>query len=107
MDHFWTNLFDYVKERRNAMFFFGTLMFFFLFILVGALACQLSEAINLAENWPLLLPGIFLILIAFIWRGIRQRRLERLNRYKTSPLSRDELAKARSKLTTRQTFKKS
>ena len=40
MDPFWTNLFDYVKERRNAMFFFGTLMFFFLFILVGALACN-------------------------------------------------------------------
>jgi hypothetical protein len=102
MDYgFWSNLFESVKERRNVMVFFGTLVVLPGMILLASFAYYAIEAFNLADNWPVALAGFGLIFAAVIWRGIRQRRARKLNRYKISPLSRDELTKARSKLTTK------
>jgi hypothetical protein len=103
MDYgFWSNLFESVKERRNVMVFFGTLVVLPGIILLAVFAYYAFEAFNLADNWPIPAAGFGLILAALIWRGLRQRRARKLNRYKILPLSRDELTKARSKLVTKQ-----
>ena len=103
MDYgFWSNLFESVKERRNVMIFFGTLVVLPGMILLAFFAGYAIEAFNLEHNWPIPAAGLGLISAALIWRGIRQRRARKLNRYKILPLSRDELTKARSKLATKQ-----
>jgi hypothetical protein len=101
VNYFWTNLFEYAKERRNAMLFLVSFALLPLVLLLGFFGWQAAAALDLAAHWPLALPGIGLIAFAlarFRVRKQRLRRLRRLNRYKSSPLSRDEKAKARSKL---------
>lgn len=100
MNYFWGNLFERWKERQNAGLFFWGLALLPVLILAGAGAYALYQVLNLAVNWPLLLPVGFLLLVLLIWRGIRREQAWRKRRYKMSPLSRDELAKARSKLKT-------
>jgi high-affinity Fe2+/Pb2+ permease len=107
MNYFWGNVFEYFKDRRLGAVFFGTLALFIGALALGGMLYQIAGGYNLLQYWPMMLPGIGLVLLALVWRGVRQRRAQRLNRYKTSPLSRDELAKARSKLTTKPTFKSS
>lgn len=103
MNNFWGNVFDHFKERRLGAVFFGSLAVVIGVLLLG----NAFGGLNLQQDWPVILLGIGLLLLALIWRGIRQARARRVNRYKSSPLARDELAKARSKLTMKPTFKKS
>ena len=107
MNYFWGNLFDYFKERRLGAVFFGTLLVFIAAMVGGVMVYQTAGGFNLLQYWPFALVGTGLLLLALIWRGIRQTRTRRLNRYKSSPLSRDERAKARSKLKTKPTLKSS
>ncbi|MDE3069039.1 MAG: hypothetical protein KGJ60_16025, partial [Verrucomicrobiota bacterium] len=44
------------------------------------------------------LPGVGIFAVALVWRTIRRLRARRRDRLTFSPLSRDELRKARSKL---------
>jgi hypothetical protein len=101
MNCFWSNVFDHFKERRLGAVFFGALA-----VVVGLLLLG-SAFGGFLQDWPMILPGMGVLLLAFIWRGIRQARARWSSRYKSSPLSRDERAKARSKLITKPTFKKS
>jgi cobalamin biosynthesis protein CobD/CbiB len=100
MDYFWGNLFEYFRERRTSGLFFGTLLAF----LGGAIVWGIFyEATNgcpwLMDHWPALLAGLGVLLAACLVRSFRRaRRARRLNRYKSTPLSRDEWVKARSKL---------
>jgi MFS family permease len=98
MNYFWGNFFEYCKERRNAAVFFGTLALLIIGLVLGGILYQISDGWNFLQYWPMMLPGIGLVLLALIWRGLRQFRRRRLDRYKSSPLSRDERTKARSKL---------
>jgi hypothetical protein len=96
MNYFWTNVFEYFKDRRIGASSFRT------FIVVLAL---LIAAAAFWRYWPYFL-GIFgLWLLAVTVREIRHWRAWRLNRYKSSPLSRDEINKARSKLKTNSTLR--
>ena len=95
MGSFWTSLFEHLKHCGRS----GTL---FIFALAG-LAClaALAVIICVTELYKYLLPMLPVIaLVAAAWVGMtihraRGRRRERLHR---SPLSRDELRVARSKL---------
>ncbi len=107
MNFLWGNVFDYVKERRYAAIFFVTLGLFFLAMLLGSFLLRIAEDSNSQPYWPVVMSGMGLGLAALIWRGIRRMRRRRLSRYQMTPLSRDELAKARSKLTTNHNFKSS
>jgi len=100
MNFFWGNVFEYFKDRRLGSVFFGALAV----VLAGLVLMAVFYKI-LLENWRLVLSGISLLLLALIWCSWRQLRWMRLNRYKSSPLSRDEKAKARSKLKTNSTLK--
>jgi hypothetical protein len=93
------NVLEYFKQRRYAAFF-GAMV-------AGVIVYQIADSINLLQYWPFALTGIDLWLLTLIWRGFRQMRAGRLNRYKSSTLSRDEMAKAWSKLKTKPTFKSS
>lgn len=98
MNFFWNNFFEYGKERRNAAVFFGTLALLIVGLVLGGILYQVSDGFDFLRYWPVMLSGIGLVLLALIWRGFRRTRSRRRQRYESSPLSRDERAKARSKL---------
>ncbi|MGA3142325.1 MAG: hypothetical protein ABSF10_04690 [Verrucomicrobiota bacterium] len=78
MNSFWGNRYDTFKDRRYAALFL---------IALGALALL-----------PILLPVMGLYVLARGWSAFCLARANRRNKLRYSPLSRDELHKARSKL---------
>ncbi len=102
MNYFWDNVFDYAKERRLAAIFFCTLLAMGGLLIVGAILFQNVGADDMVKYLLYSLPGSVLVLLVWIGRGIALARARRQARYKPSPLSRDELDKARSKLAKQQ-----
>jgi hypothetical protein len=101
MNPFWGNVWDYVKDRRYAMIFFGTLLALVGLLIAGLILCQVFSAYHLEDYLENVLPGLSVLFLLWLWRQVRRvqaRRRERKKGYKISPLSRDELNKARSKL---------
>ena len=104
MNFFWDKVFDRFRERRNAAVLFVTLA---LFVGLGVALCQITGVYSIFQYWPMLVAGIGVLLVTLIWRGIQQWKQARLNQYQSSPLSRDERTKARSKLKTKPGIKSS
>lgn len=96
MNFFWGNVFEYFKDRRLGAVFFGWLVAVFAMLVLGIIFYRF---------WPFVLTAFGLWLLVAIVREIHRWQARQRNRYKSSPLSRDELAKARSKLKTNSTFK--
>ena len=96
MNYFWGNVFEYFKDRRVAAVFFGTLMALGGLLIGGLILYQVICAYELQDYLVYTLPGAGLILLAWVGRCIARAR--RHERYRISPLSRDEVIKARSKL---------
>jgi hypothetical protein len=101
MNPFWNNIYDDAKDRR-----YGTLFFVVILVLLGlgAIAGALRANFDPEELREIFLglgSGLGMVTVAFIWRWIRAARRNRRERLKYSSLSRDELAKARSKLKAR------
>jgi hypothetical protein len=84
MNSFWGSLYDTYKDRRYGVLFLVSL---------GALVLL-----------PILLPMMGLYVLAWGWSAFRLARANRRNKLRYSPLSRDELRKARSKLIRNQNF---
>ena len=78
MNSFWGNLYDTFKDRRYGALFL---------ISLGGLVLS-----------PILLPFMGLYVLARGWSAFRLARANRRNKLRYSPLSRDELRVARSKL---------
>jgi uncharacterized membrane protein YfcA len=98
MKSFWEESYDSVKDRRYGMLFFATLLVFFGAIILGAAICAIMGA-NIFQEFVLpTLPGVAILLVALGWWCIRRMRKRRQERLRYATLSRDELAKARSKL---------
>lgn len=98
MHPFWSNIYDDVKDRRYGTLFFATLLISLgLVSIIGALSVNL-DAEAFKEFCLCLGPGLSLLIAALVWRWIRAARRNRGERLKHCNLSRDELAKARSKL---------
>jgi hypothetical protein len=98
MNCFWGNVFDYFKERRMAGFFFATLTFLAGLLVAGWLVYQLIRAYNLQDYVVYALPVAIIILCIWAGRSLSRARERWRYRYKSSPMSCDELRKARSKL---------
>ena len=98
MDSFWCNVFDYFKERRAAAIFFSTVMVLAIVIGVGFLLYQVVLAYELQAYMGY--AGMAAGAVFFLWviRAFNGARARARCRYKSSPLSCDELKKARSKL---------
>jgi hypothetical protein len=98
MNFFWSNVFDYFKDRRFAPVFFITLAVLFGVPLAVALLVGTTNIGDYFRYWPFM-AGVFTVwLLISIRRSFVQARARRKDRYKIRPLSRDELNKARSKL---------
>ncbi len=92
------NWFEYFKDRRFVPVFFVTLVVLLPGIAAGGIALRAAESNGLLKYWPGVVGIILLVVVVLICRAAVQARARRRNRYKLSPLSRDELGKARSKL---------
>lgn len=100
MNYFWGNIFDYFKERRAAGTFYGALVALALLFVFCFVSYQLLCALKL-EGYLAYLPALLVLFLSVqIVRTVARIRALRKNRYRFSPLSRDELNKARSKLLT-------
>lgn len=100
MNSFWNNVYDDAKDRRYGALFFITLLGCFLSLFIGALVAAIKQSDFFDEyGQVLLLVGAILALL-LIWSVIKWGRARkwRKEHIKYSRLSRDELAKARSKL---------
>jgi hypothetical protein len=100
MDPFWENAYNDEKDKRYGALFFTALLGCFGSVAVAALIAGITGS-EYADD---LLPVVLVVLVIFtlvlcvsILRWIRGRK-DRKERLKYSSLSRDELAKARSKL---------
>lgn len=98
MNYFWCNVLDYLKDRRFGSVFFATLLALSGVAAIIFVLFQLVVAAGLQE-YLVYAPPLF-GLACFVWlgRSIARARARRRDRYKSSPLSRDDLNKARSKL---------
>lgn len=98
MNYFWGNVFEYFKDRRYAAVFFGTLAALVGTLIVGSILYSVVCAYELQDYIVYSLPGVAIVLFTWIGSGIAKARARARDRYKISPMSRDELNKARSKL---------
>ena len=92
------NWFEYFKDRRFVPVFFVTLMVLLPGIAAGGMLLRAAESNDLLKYWPDIVVIVSAVFIALICRAVVQARARRRARYELSPLSRDELSKARSKL---------
>ena len=95
MNNFWASLFDHLKGcGQNATLFLVALAGVFGLVALIAVAIEPQARRYLVASLPWL--GVFLaVWTGWFVRRVRARRRERLGH---SPLSEDELAKARCKL---------
>jgi uncharacterized membrane protein (DUF441 family) len=92
------NWFEYFKDRRFVPIFFVTLAVLLPGIAAGGILLRAAESNDLLKYWPGMVAIVLAVFIAVICRAVLSARARRRDRHKLSPLSRDELSKARSKL---------
>ena len=95
MNHFWASLFEHLKGcGQNATLFLVALAGVFGLVVVAAVIVEseLRQYVIPALPWLGIFPA------AWICHAIRRARARRRARLLQSPLSEDELSKARSKL---------
>jgi len=98
MNSFWCNMVEYLRDRRFGSVFFGTLMALSGLLAARYIIWQIIVGYGLQGyviySWPVF--GVAFL----VWFGrmFNRNRMRRLDRYKSSPMSRDELNKARTKL---------
>jgi len=98
MNSFWNNAYNEEKDRRYGRIFFVT---FLIVLPLAGIFAALGANLNsyqLQDLCIVALPVIILTIILLCWRWIHLERKYRKERLKYANLSRDELAKARSKL---------
>lgn len=98
MNSVWCNVFDYFKERRTAAILYSTFVILAIVAGIGFLLYQVVLAYDLQEYMGY--AGMFAGVLFLVWvvRAVNRARARARCRYKSSPLSCDELKKARSKL---------
>jgi high-affinity Fe2+/Pb2+ permease len=106
MNFLWDNVFEYFKERRYGAIFFSALVAFLMVFFIGAVVIKLIIDNGFQDYLFFAVSVMGMLFLFWIAQGIARLRRRRWDRYKSSPLSRDELSKARSKLRTKQSFKK-
>lgn len=100
MDGFWSHLFEHFGSRRAAGFFFCALVVVVGTVGVDFISPSILYGANPLQNWPYAVPGVGLLIVALVLKCKQLANIDRENHHESSPLSRDELAKARSKLKT-------
>ena len=98
MNPFWNNAYDNDKDRHYGTLFFVTLLLVLGTVLIFGLLTTSMNSYQLQDVCIVALPVVILAIILFCWRWIHVERKKQKDRQKYASLSRDELAKARSKL---------
>ena len=100
MKSFLAESYDGAKDRRYGVLFFGTLLGFVGAVVLGGIIYSIIGADNFKNYVVPALPGIAILLVLSGWMSVRRAWKRRRERLENAALSRDELAKARSKLRT-------
>ncbi|MGA2240682.1 MAG: hypothetical protein ABSH11_01395 [Verrucomicrobiota bacterium] len=98
MNSFWNNLYDNFKDRRYGALFLSTILAFFGLLISGVIISAILREFGMQEYFLEALPGIGILGLAWAFLKFRRAQAERKKRLSHSPLSRDELRAARSKL---------
>jgi hypothetical protein len=102
MNSFWANLLERFGSK-SAWLFVPVLLVFLAVALVGSsvgdlISIQLPPIVLNGSSFIIAVPAIGLLLAAFVLWRVRRARARRTKNLTSEQLSRDELAKARSKL---------
>lgn len=97
MNFLWDDVFEFFKERRRAFLFVATIFLFIFLPLAGTILHEILGPEDFREFLKYAIPVLGGVLALWIF-AVARRLLAPTGRYEPSPLSRDELAKARSKL---------
>jgi len=98
MNPFRPHLYDDFKDRRYAALFLATLATCLGLLILGVIVFAVAASYGVQKYFTIMLPGIGLLAVAWIWRVVRRVRANHRQQLRNSPLSRDELRVARSKL---------
>ena len=103
MNSIWKNLYDHFKDQCYGGIFILSML------LCTGLSLIVWKALESARSGTLVywLPGVALFGGAYGWSIVRRVRRNRREPWKDQPLSGDELRKARSRLMTCRTLRKS
>ena len=103
MNSIWKNLYDHFKDRCYGG------IFILVMLLCTGLSLIVWKTLEIARNGTLVywLPGAGLLAGAYGLSIVRRMRRNRREPWKDQPMSGDELRKARCRLMTCRTFKKS
>ena len=98
MNSFWDNQYDNFKDRHYAALFWSTLMALIGLLVLGGIIAAVLSRFGMQQNFLEALPGIGILGLAWGFLKFRQARIRSREKLPRSPLSRDELRAARSKL---------
>ena len=98
MNSFWSNLYDSFKDRRYGGLFLSTILAFIGLLILGAVFEGIVGRFDWFAYFPEVLSGIGILALAYGLASWRRRRAQWREQLRHSPLSRDELRVARSKL---------
>lgn len=98
MKPIWEEFYDSTKDRRYGLLFFSALLMFLGVAALGGMTYAIAGADTFGEAVHSMLPAVGIFLVVLNWQLISRARRRREEKLKFDALSRDELAKARSKL---------
>ena len=98
MNNSGSDWFEFFKDRRFVPVFFITMLVIFGVPGVIGFLVDTTNLGDFLKYWPVIAAVFAAWLLIGVVRAFAQAQARRRNRYKVSPLSRDELNKARSKL---------
>src|SRR5947208_3443329 len=101
MNSFWGTIYDAVKDRRYGMLFFCTFFGLIGLFLLTLIAGTITEVNVLQDHFLEIMMGMAAFVLGLGWHWVRRAKKQRRERLRFAALSRDELDKARSKLTRR------
>lgn len=96
MDYFWSNFGDHLRGEKSQNDFSIRRLLLWPALLIGGFVLYGLLKEKGLDGYALPAAGLFALIK--MWHAVRRWKERQKNRYKSSPLSRDELTKARSKL---------
>jgi hypothetical protein len=104
MHSFWTSLYDKARDRRYGALFLSAIPAFLGLLVLGVMLERALRELDPEECFLQALPGLALLALAWVLSKFRRAQTRRRASPRHTPLSRDELRVARSKLVKGRSF---